>query len=221
MNETRGIKFDSKHSGTDWGLLLTACNKGAPEPKTNYVSVEGRDGDLDLTEALTGEVRYNNRTDEYGFNFLDGPRDERQALMDEIYAFLHGQKRQIILPDWPDYYSVGRLTVTEFHNYLGYGEMTVEANCEPWLYKTVETEKSLTVSGTDQQLVCENKGVKTVIPTITVAEGGSVEITLDDYTTTLSTGTYKLLEVAFPSGSHTLTIGGTGTVTFKWREAIL
>lgn len=221
MVEERGIIFDSIHSGIDWGLLLTVCNKGAPEPKTNYVSVEGRDGDLDLTDALTGEVRYNNRTDEYAFDFLDGTRKERQALMDKVYGFLHGKKREIILPDWPDYYSVGRLSVTEFHNYLGYGQMSLEANCEPWLYKRIETAAVKILDGTAQKIVCTNTGIKTVVPEINVSAGGSVQITFGDFQTTLDAGTYKVLDIRFTSGAHTLTLTGTGTVTFKWREAIL
>lgn len=219
MLEERGIIFDSVHSGVDWGLLLTVCNKGAPEPKTNYVSVDGRDGDLDLSEALTGEIRFNNRSDEYGFNFLDGTRFERQVLMNKVYGFLHGKKRQIILPDWPDYYSIGRLTVTDFKNYMGYGEMSLTANCDPWLYKRVDTVVTKELTSVDQEIVCINSGIKTVVPTFTVT--AETTIKFGDYQTTIDSGSYRLLEISFTTGTHILTARGAGTLTIRWTEAIL
>ena len=220
MREERGIFFDSIHTGVNWGLLLTACNKGQPEPKTNFISVEGRDGDLDYSEALTGEIRYNNRTDEYGFNFLDGTRQERQILMNKVYGFLHGRKRKIVLPDWPDYYSVGRLTVTAMNNYMGYGEMTVEANCEPWMYKKTDTIVTATLATEAQEITLTNSGIKTVIPTFETT--GSATITFGSYETTIASGApHKLLEISLTSGAHILKVKGSGTLKITWTEAIL
>ena len=219
MLEERGIIFDSIHSGIEWGLLLTVCNKGTPEPKSNFVSVEGRDGDLDLSEALTGEIKFNDRTDEYGFNFLDGTRQERQILMDKVCGFLHGRKRNIILPDWPDYYSVGRITVTDRKNYMGYGEMSLQAVCEPWLYKRIPTTVVKVLTDTDQEIICLNSGVKTVIPEIQTT--GQTTVTFGDYTTTVNQGTHKLLDISFPSGTNIIKARGTGTITLTWTEGIV
>lgn len=217
--EERGIKFDLFHSGKDWNLLLTQCQKGTPEPKTNFVSVEGRDGDLDLTELLTDDVQYNNRTDEYAFDLLDGSRAERQTQIDYIVGYLHGRKRKIILPDWPEYYSIGRLSITEVHNYLGYGQIAMEANCDPWLYKLIDEVREITVEGAEKEITLVNKGIKTVIPTLKVT--GSINLTFGSYQTTIEAGTYKLLDLRLKAGSHLLTINGNGTLTITWTEAIL
>lgn len=215
----RGIKFDSFHTGDDWKLLLTQCKKGIPTPKTNFVSVEGRDGDLDLTELLTDDVQYNNRTDQYSFDILEGTREERQDLINYMVGYLNGRKRKIILPDWPLHYSVGRLTVTEFHNYLGYGQISVEANCEPWLYKLLDEVREIQVEGAPKELTIVNRGIKTVIPTITIT--GSVQIMMGTYQTTLSAGTFKVLDLRMKAGSHLFKFDGNGTVRMTWTEAIL
>lgn len=215
----RGIVFDDFHSGTEWQLLLKQNDKGTAEPKTNYVSVEGRDGDLDMTQALTNEVKFNNRTDAYGFDVLEGKRDERQRTIDKVVGYLHGQKRKIILPDYPLHYSIGRIKITTAKNYGAYGEILMEANCEPWMYSIQETVRSIEVSGREVEMPCDNSGVKTVMPEITVT--GSITITFGDFQTTLQTGTYKLLELTFKTGIHILKVNGTGTLELRWREAIL
>ena len=51
-----GITFDETHSFRDWGLKLKKIEIGIPKAKTEYVSVPGMNGDLDLTEAKNGAV---------------------------------------------------------------------------------------------------------------------------------------------------------------------
>ena len=59
----RRIIFNDYDSVVDGRLTLTGWQLSDPVYKANFVSVPGRDGDLDLTTALTdGEPRYNNRT---------------------------------------------------------------------------------------------------------------------------------------------------------------
>lgn len=215
----RGIKFDDFHTGKDWDLLLKECVKGVPNPKTLFTSVDGRDGDIDRSEALTGEIKFNNRTDNYSFDVLEGTREERQTTIDTVVGFLHGRQRKIILPDYPDFYSIGRLTVTDAQNYAAYGEIIVEANCEPWLYRNKNSIRSVTLTGGSEELVCKNAGIKTVIPTITVS--GEIHIKYGTYQTSLSTGTFKLLELRFKTGVHIMELSGTGTISIEWQEAII
>ena len=51
-----GITFDETHSFRDWGLRLKKIAIGIPKAKTEYVSVPGMNGDLDLSEAQNGGV---------------------------------------------------------------------------------------------------------------------------------------------------------------------
>ena len=43
-------------------MYLTDADIGFPEVRTNYVDVPGRDGMLDLSTALDGEIHYQDRT---------------------------------------------------------------------------------------------------------------------------------------------------------------
>ena len=53
-----GVTIGDKHTFKDWGLICTKIEISDPERKTYYVSIPGRDGDLDLSEALSGEIQY-------------------------------------------------------------------------------------------------------------------------------------------------------------------
>ena len=56
-----GVMIGEKHSIKDWGLIMTSKVISPPVPQLNMVSVPLRDGSLDLTESLTGDVKYNDR----------------------------------------------------------------------------------------------------------------------------------------------------------------
>ena len=54
--------LNGKHTYTDYGLYVTNTNPvEPPEVKAEYIEVPGRNGQIDLTEALTGYTVYNNR----------------------------------------------------------------------------------------------------------------------------------------------------------------
>ena len=58
-----GVTFGTKHSYRDWGLLLKSRPViSPPSPKTVYVDIPGSNGVIDLTESLTGDVKFDNRT---------------------------------------------------------------------------------------------------------------------------------------------------------------
>ena len=58
-----GFTINGKHSYSDYGIILQNPYQITPPiPKTHYVTVPGRSGQLDLTEALTGRVEYESRT---------------------------------------------------------------------------------------------------------------------------------------------------------------
>lgn len=54
--------IDDKHTERDWGLIWTDVKIESPEEQRKYITIPGRDGVLDLTEALKNGVRYGNRS---------------------------------------------------------------------------------------------------------------------------------------------------------------
>ena len=107
----RGVTFDNQHTYTTWGLFLKSAPKvTSPEPKTYYVDIPGAHGSLDLTTALTGNVKYKNRKITMEFIMVAG-REDWSAIYSEILSALHGQTKKITLDDDPNCYYTGRVTV--------------------------------------------------------------------------------------------------------------
>ena len=171
----RFILFDKYNTAYDWGLLLTAKTVTDPAPKTNYQKLDGVSGSLDLSEALTGEVTYDDRTLTASFSLSDGTKQEREVILRKIVVALHGRKVNIIEPDDPEHYLVGRVSVTGFTNGMSYATFDVEAICEPWRYAVNESERRVTVKKNSTDVVICNTGAKTICPVITVT--GTVRIT--------------------------------------------
>ena len=210
--------LDKFNTWYNWRLVLTAKEVSPPEPKTNYVEIDGMSGTLDLSESLTGEVTYRDRTVSASFWTNEGSRKEREGLLRKIVSALHGKKIKIIEPDDPDHYFLGRVNVKSLKNILPYAEFTIEAICEPWRYAINNSVRYVEISG-KTDVVINNNGVKTLCPDITVT--GSVEITHDRGKVSLTTGSYKILDLRLYQGVNVLSVSGTGSVTFTYKEADL
>lgn len=215
----RFILFNEYNTAYDWGLLLTAKAVSAPEPKTNYQELGGVSGSLDLTEALTGEVAYSDRTLAASFSLSDGTVQEREAVLQQVTAALHGKRVRIVEPDAPDHYFVGRVKVTGRSNSLAYATLDLEATCEPWRYSLEESSRIVKVKQSSVDVVIHNDGVLTVCPLITVT--GTVSITDNGVTTELTAGAYKITDIRLKSGANVIGVSGSGTVVFTYREAVL
>lgn len=221
MTNLRGVQFGEYHTATDWNLILHEKTISPPRPKTNYVSVPGRDGDIDLTESLSGLVNYQDRSGSFTFLLTDGSHADREELIAEIVGVLNGQRLQYIdTDDYPEYYMNGRFTVVSVSNNNAYGIVKVEAVFNPWRYALNQTTRSVTVTANDGtvSVVMSNKGYKTVTPTITVT--GSVTLTYGSTSTTLSAGTYTLPGLLFTPGVNTVTVAGSGSIQISFTEAI-
>lgn len=206
----------------DWRLILTAKDVTPPEPKTNYVDIEGMDGSLDLSEALTGEITYQDRVVSASFWTNEGTFKERADLLRKIVASLHGKKIRIIEPDDPDHYFYGRVKIKSQKNILPYAEFSIECTCEPWRYSLEDTVRRID-SNYGETLMCEvlvhNNGVKTVCPDITVKgvamlKYGDLEASLDD-------GSHKISDIKFRHGVTKMFLAVNGSISFTYKEADL
>lgn len=214
----RGVYFGEFHTAEDWDLILNAKSLTPPVPKTTYISVEGRDGDLDLSETLPGEIRYKNRDASFTFLLTEGSYSERETLLDQIASVVHGKRLNIIDPDKPDYYLNGRCTLKTRLNNKAYGSITIEAHCDPWFYAITETRRSFTISS-ETSIALTNNGGKTLTPEVVVT--GSINLAFNNTSVSLSAGTYKLTGLKLKTGNTVITASGSGTVTFVYREGVL
>lgn len=212
----RGVKFGEYHTAADWGMLLTNKDIEPPKAKTKTISIEGRDGDIDLTETL-GAVRYDSRKLSFKFLLIDGTYQERLDTIANVLQYVHGKRMTVLLDDDKDFYFVGRCRVTTAQSNASIGEVAIEVEADPYRLKVVDTVRAIGVVNETIDAVVQNLGMKTVVPEITV--DGDVELTFADVTIPLTNGTYKINAVKFESGLNYIRVSGTGNVVFTFREA--
>lgn len=219
----RKIIFGDYDSFETWGLTLTGYKLTDPEYKSNFVPVPGRDGDLDLSTALTdGEPRFGNRTLTATFELSSGTRDTRLTTFNQIANVLSGRRMNIVLPDDTTHYIDGRVGVAVDYCDPYHGALTVKATCEPWRQALAEKSETLTAASTVKTATLTNAGRRLLVPTLVVSgSAASVTVTFGSNTWTLAAGTYKLPDLLLRPGDNSLTYKGTGTIALTWREAIL
>lgn len=221
--EKRKIIFGTYDTAVDGLWTLTGWSLSEPAYKSNFVAVPGRDGDLDLSTALTdGAPRYSNRTLTATFECSEGTRLEREDTINTMVNWLDGWRMDIILPDDDDHYITGRVRVKREYNDPSHAAVTVTAACDPWRYSDRETVVKLTATEAVQTAVLVNSGRKTVVPLLVIeGEGASIDLTFGTASWGLSAGTYQLPDLVLNQGSVSLTYKGTGDLTFTYREAVL
>ena len=208
------IKFGNKDSYTDFNLILRPKERPFPTPKTNYVSIEGRDGDLDLTTSLTGDVRYENISYSLEFILKDNRTDWEDTLL-ELSTYLHGKKMELTFSEDPNWYYVGRYVLNNVESDRNVGLISIDCVLEPYRYKKTETVKTITGTGT---LELPNTR-KWVMPIITST--GSMEFTFEGKQFIVN-GTLQTPDIILKEGNNTIEVtSGTGTLTVTYREAKL
>lgn len=213
-----GVTFGGVHSYRDLKLLLEKKTMGSPPVKENYMDIPGADGKLDNTEFF-GEPKFDNATHKFEFVTIE-ERDTFPLQYAVIKNALHGKKVRIICDDDPSFFYVGRLHVSSFTNAKGMGAVSVECDCEPWKYKLEETTVTAQVDG-EETIVLTNSR-RRAVPLITIEAETSLRITYQTYNVwDLSSGTYTLPELEIVQGENPVTVTGTGSISFTWREADL
>ena len=129
----KGITFGNYHSYNAFQLILAAKTIGTPSPKTETIDIPGGDGVLDLTEFF-GETKYNNRSLSFEFSSMVNP-SEFMSLFSRVQNALHGKKMTITLDDDPDWYYIGRISVSEWKADRNIGKLTIDCDCEPYKYR--------------------------------------------------------------------------------------
>lgn len=204
-------------------ILLDGYELEPPSPKTYTVDIPGGDGVIDLTDTLTGNVAYNNRTQKFSFALMNmkGVNDvsiqkfEHQKT--EIMNFLHGKAFDYQMTMDPDYTYHGRFTVSSHaqsmysNGRLGAIEITIDA--EPYKLKENCTYK---LNATGGKLFRLESGRKPVHPTLECAE--PCQVTWDGNQFIVPAGTYRLNDVTFQDGWNEIYINSHQFWNITWGE---
>lgn len=219
----RQLILNGYKTAEDGLWTLASCKITKASQVQNFVSVPGRFAPLDLSTTLTdGEPYYGSAGLDAVLESSEGTRDERQARIAELVNFLDGHQAQIIHPDHPDSYLVGRVQVTPEYNDLVHARVAVSVVLEPWLYNAEET----VVTASGQSVPLLNRGRLGVMPECKVT--GTVTVQQDTNMATLAAGTHIVPWLYLPATGGpmsptalTVKVSGSGSVTFTYREAVL
>lgn len=228
-----GVTFGTKHSYNDFGLILSSKSISLPKVKTKTVEIPGADGVLDLTECLTDDVKYQNRTLQFTFTVVD-PLASWAAVLSEVTNFLHGRKLRIYM-DWDkNYYYEGRCSVNQFKSDKRTATIVIDCDCDPykieknsssdpWVWDTfsfvdgVIYINKVTVSGSATATLINRR--KVVSPTFTCS--AAMTATFEGVTYNLPTGTTTILDIRLQEGENIISFRGNGTVQIDYKGGSL
>ena len=214
----KGIMFGNYHSWNDFQLILASKTIGTPSPKTETIDIPGGDGVLDLTEFF-GETKYENRSLSFEFSSMVNP-SEFMTLFSRVQNALHGKKMTITLDDDPEWYYIGRISVSEWKADKNIGQLVVDCDCEPYKYQIGTTEIFRAISGTSTITLPNSR--KRVVPDIKVTSSSGLSVTFGSGKLwTLSSGSYLLPELELVEGDNLVTVTGTGSITFTYTQGTL
>lgn len=193
------------------------------EYRTQFVEVPGRDGELDMSTALTdGVPRYGNRELVARLERSDGTRLEREAAINTMVNWLDGWRMDIRLPDDDAHYLTGRVHVAKEYNDPAHAAVVVTAICDPWRYNNHETIVRVTAAAEAQEVRLTNSGRRSVVPVIEITgDSASVNLVYGAYSWALGPGIYQLPDIVVPQGGLLVSYSGAGVVSFTYREAVL
>ena len=237
-------KHGTVNTWDDWHLVPTSRPVfQQPSTKTNYIEIPGSDGNLDLTEVLTGRPTYQNREGSFEFIVMNGYRSSWAGGHSRFANWLHGKKLRCVLDDDPGYYYEGRFTIDEWNsnNDGTWSNITIGYNVDPYKYRiyedgsdwlwdpfNFETDiirdlKDLDVHGTTVLNIINDR--KPVVPSFTI----SPTTTGDKYTMTMNgitifdipAGQFKDPRFELLEGENKITVTGDGKISLKFRGGSL
>lgn len=205
-----------EHTQEEFGLLPKQVIISPPEVKTYLVSVPGRSGSLDFTEALTdGQVVYNDRLLTITmYCFAD--EEQLPKMESACKNALHGKKMNIVMDCDPGYYYRGRLSV-DWVSEDNIDIATITATCDPYKYKLTPTVKEFDVSGSLSVTLPNDR--MPVVPTVTT--DAEMTIVYGENTLVFPAGTRRAPVLLLTEGENTLSLTGNGHIKFEYQEGAL
>ena len=207
---------DEKSAYDEWNIVLTKADIPLPEPKTSLVEIKGADGVLDLSEVLTGDILYNNRTITLTFEMMDDT--DYYDLISNISNYLHGRIVTISLTNDEDYYYVGRASINQWQCIKRQGIIVITVDAEPYKYSVTETTMIVNVANQTKTITLPNSR-KRVCPKLNVT--GTITLTINGVNYKLAEGKQQLSNFRLVEGNNVVKVSGNGTLTITYRQGEL
>ena len=227
------------NSWDHWFLIPTKRPDIAlPGVTTNYADIPGRDGSLDLSDAMTGRPVYTDRTGTIEFLVMNDKRNDSSTfngtwadLRNNIVQYLHGKTRFMTAESEPDYYYSGRFAVDSWSSESDYSHITISYRLRPFkkhiiniFYEGLTDLSNLAVYGNSINRAIGPAAYSAGIPLVATLTGGSaVTVSYGGRTATLTPSRPEATLGTPPSSSATgtLSAGGDGVVSLAFGGGIL
>lgn len=197
-------------------VLLDGYTLSPPEPKTTTVEVPGRDGVLDLTESLIGDVTYGNRS--MTFTFLIVDLEQFEVVKTQVSNALHGRKFNFEMTMDPGYTYTGRFKINSYthtatwsHGICGFIEVEIDA--DPYKLKSHYVYNLNATGGMMFQLPSGRKKVHPIIDLKSPAR-----IRWKNVVYRVGAGRFQLNDVLFEEGLNDIYINSYELRNFTWAE---
>lgn len=190
-----------------------------PQSQTETVVVPGRNSPIRFSEAL-GSVSYEPRAFTITLSML-GTRESFNAHINSMANQYAGKLCRVRTSEEPMLYAVGTLQLTASYDPLtGKGQLVIESSdADSYRYHVDMTE---IVQIGSETVILKNDYMPVVPVVITTADTAlSWKIGTDSFYKTLSAGTWELPELQLFYGENSITVEGSGTTTFRYREGCL
>lgn len=232
------ITIGKMNTWDDWHLVPTSRPLVVPPPvKTHFIEIPGRDGVLELSQAIYGKPLYSNRSGSWEFMILQ-PWDVQKCFEPEewyerystIMNYIHGKELDVILDDEPDFYYTGRLSVESLSSQKDWSTITINYNFEPykkeigssaarWLWDpfnfetdTVMSYKNMKVDGT---LTVTYDAVAELSTPVFNCTTANITVEFNEVVYNLKKGTNEVSAIHMGPGENTFIFRGTGKVTLE------
>lgn len=230
----------SFHTYDTWRLYITNTDCiGNPEQYTNYVTIPGRNGQLDLSDTLTGRPTYISRKLKIE---LAGnrPKVSWDLIISYFRNQIDGRICKIVFDNDKEHYWRGRVHIDDFSSALRLGKFTMNVDAQPykfniltstdpWLWDTFNFETGVinyhdayTVDG--MLSVTIPAGTMATNPTFVVSNlaGDNIAMDYNNVTYFLTSGSNNFPEVMVNGDDDvTLTFAGSGKVEIVYRGGSL
>ncbi len=202
------VKIGEIWMESDLGLVFNERTISPPEPKLVQIELLGSSDVIDVTEIISGDVEYKQRTITIRLKSGTG-RDNYHSEQSTLENYIHGKKLKIIFNKDPEFYWIGRISVSNTDPEIFGSTITITATVDPYKYKIVPDQYDFTVEGTyELTLVGSRKRTCPIIMTDTAMTVTYLENTYD-----LIVGENTILDIFLGEGDHVLTFTGAGIVS--------
>lgn len=205
-----------KSAHLDWNIVLTKVEIPLPKIKSSTVDIMGADGILDLSEVLTGDVKFDVRQAKLTFEVMDDSKFTETIT--DIGNYLHGKNVTFTLNNDEEFYYSGRATINNWECSRRKGKIVITVDCEPYKMEINETVIILPLTNTPTHYVLQNLR-KVVCPVIDVSNHATIEFNGKTYD--LYGGTHRISNIQLVEGENRFVLSGDGTVKFTYRRGAL